>query len=54
LASRLHWHPSHFKKDYDIKRIQFVTDDQRQVEAELAGIPTADTGEIPGDLIACA
>jgi len=40
--------------DYDIKRIQFVTDDQRQVEAELAGIPTADTGEIPGDLILCA
>jgi len=32
--------------DYDIKRIQFVTDDQRQVEAELAGILTADTGEI--------
>jgi len=29
--------------DYDIKRIQFVTDDQRQVEAELAGILTADT-----------
>ena len=55
LASRLQWHPSHLEQeggDYDIKRIRFLTDDQRQVEAELAGIPTADTGEIPGDLVA--
>jgi glucose-6-phosphate dehydrogenase assembly protein OpcA len=55
LASRLQWHPSHLEQeggDYDIKRIRFLTDDQRQVEAELAGIPTADTGDIPGDLIA--
>ena len=55
LASRLQWQPSGFKQeggDYNIKRIQFITENQRSVEAELAGIPTADSGEIPGDLIA--
>ena len=55
LASRLQWRPSHFEKevgDYDIQRIRFITEDQRHVEAELAGVPIADTGEIPGDLIA--
>ncbi len=55
LASRLHWRPTHLEHeqgDYDIKRIHFVAEDQRQVEAELAGVPTADVGEIPGDLIA--
>ncbi|MBD1923234.1 glucose-6-phosphate dehydrogenase assembly protein OpcA [Microcoleus sp. FACHB-831] len=55
LGSRLKWHPVSYKQeggDYDIKRIHFVTTDQRPVEAELAGIPTADWGEIPGDLIA--
>ncbi|WP_250124751.1 glucose-6-phosphate dehydrogenase assembly protein OpcA [Chroococcidiopsis sp. CCMEE 29] len=55
LASRLHWRPTHIEQeegDYDIKRIHFVAEDQRQVEAELAGVPTADVGEIPGDLIA--
>lgn len=55
LASRLHWRPTQLeqkKGDYDIKRIHFVAEDQRQVEAELAGVPTADVGEIPGDLIA--
>lgn len=55
LASRLQWRPSHFEQeagDYDITRIRFVTEEQHQVEAELAGVPIADTGEIPGDLIA--
>ena len=55
LASRLQWRPSHFEQeggDYDLKRIQFVGEDERQVEVELAGIPTADMGGIPGDLIA--
>lgn len=54
LASRLQWYPTHLEQengDYDIKRIHFVAQDQRQVEAELAGVPTADSGEIPGDLI---
>ncbi len=55
LASRLQWLPSRFEQeggDYDLKRIYFVTENQRQVEAELAGVPTANSGEIPGDLIA--
>lgn len=55
LASRLHWHPCEFEQesgDYEIQRIRFTAEDQRHVEAELAAIPTADTGEIPGDLIA--
>lgn len=55
LASRLQWQPISYKQeggDYDIKRIQFVASDGRQIEAELAAIPTADSGDIPGDLIA--
>lgn len=55
LASRLNWHPcgyEHEGGDYEITRIRFLTQEQRQVEAELAAIPTADDGEISGDLIA--
>ncbi|BCL35011.1 glucose-6-phosphate dehydrogenase assembly protein OpcA [Nostoc sp. MS1] len=55
LASRLQWLPVSYQKesgDYDITRIQFVNQDQKQVEAELAGVPVADAGEIVGDLIA--
>jgi len=55
LASRLQWHPVAFKQeegDYKIKRIQFAGADGRVVEAELAAIPTANTGDVPGDLIA--
>lgn len=55
LASRLQWHPVSYAQeagDYDIYRIHFVTQEQRPVEAELAGVPTADSGEIPGDLVA--
>ncbi len=55
LASRLKWHPVSYKQeggDYDLRRIHFVTENQRPIEAELAGIPTADWGEIAGDLIA--
>jgi len=55
LASRLQWRPSHFTQeggDYDLRRIYFIAENQRQVEAELAGVPTANSGEIPGDLIA--
>lgn len=53
LASRLNWHPVSFVKeggDYDIRRIKFTAEDKTTVEAELAGIPTADWGDIPGDL----
>ncbi|MBD2452722.1 glucose-6-phosphate dehydrogenase assembly protein OpcA [Nostoc sp. FACHB-87] len=55
LASRLEWMPISCQKqsdDYDILRIRFVAQDQKQIEAELAGVPVADVGEIPGDLIA--
>lgn len=54
LASRLKWHPvsRHAEGgDYDIQRIRFVREDQRSVEVELAAIPTADVGEVVGDLI---
>ncbi|CDN13178.1 MAG: glucose-6-phosphate dehydrogenase assembly protein OpcA [Richelia sp.] len=55
LASRLKWRPTAYKQefgDYNIRKISFVTDEQRQVEAELAGVPVADVGDIVGDLIA--
>lgn len=55
LASRLNWHPTQYQEeagDYDLKRIHFITQDQRPVEAELAGVPITDSGQIPGDLIA--
>lgn len=55
LASRLQWLPVSYEKesgDYDIIRIRFASPNQRQVEAELAGVPVADVGEIVGDLIA--
>ena len=54
LASRLQWTPVEYKLeggDYDIRKVKFTDDKQRSIEAELAGIPTADWGEIPGDLI---
>jgi glucose-6-phosphate dehydrogenase assembly protein OpcA len=54
LGSRLQWRPISYEKeggDYDIRRIKFTTPDQRTIEAELAGIPIADVGEVPGDLI---
>ena len=54
MASRLQWRPvgySHRSGDYAIHRISFLGQDQRLIEAELAGIPVADWGEIQGDLI---
>ena len=53
LASRLNWQPISYTQeggDYDIRRIKFTTDEQKEVEAELAGIPV-DAGEVVGDLI---
>ncbi|MEH2468291.1 glucose-6-phosphate dehydrogenase assembly protein OpcA [Nostoc sp.] len=55
LASRLEWQPVSYEKesgDYDITRIRFIAQEQREVEAELAGVPVADVGDIIGDLIA--
>lgn len=54
LASRLQWEPIAYREsggDYDLKHIQFKGSNDRIVEAELAAIPTADAGEIVGDLI---
>jgi glucose-6-phosphate dehydrogenase assembly protein OpcA len=54
LASRLKWHPVSYQLeggDYDIRRVKFTDEKQRTIDAELAGIPTADWGDIPGDLI---
>ena len=54
LASRLKWTPVEYQLeggDYDIRKVKFTDEKQRHIEAELAGIPTADWGDIPGDLI---
>ncbi|MGA7935610.1 MAG: glucose-6-phosphate dehydrogenase assembly protein OpcA [Kovacikia sp.] len=54
IASRLKWEPIAYQEtggDYDLKHITFKGPNQRQIEAELAAIPTADSGEILGDLI---
>lgn len=54
LASRLQWQPTEFKGesgDYEIYQIQLLGADQRVIEAELAGIPTGDHGDVLGDLI---
>jgi len=54
LASRLGWQPVGYHDeggDYDIKRIEFSGPENKTIQAELAGIPTADWGEIPGDLV---
>jgi glucose-6-phosphate dehydrogenase assembly protein OpcA len=54
FASRLGWEPISYTEergDYDIKRIKFIGSNHKTIEAELAGAPTADWGEIPGDLI---
>jgi glucose-6-phosphate dehydrogenase assembly protein OpcA len=54
LASRLNWRfvsSTHEGGDYDLRRIQFTNDDQLTIEAELAAIPVANSGEILGDLI---
>ncbi|MEM7726979.1 MAG: glucose-6-phosphate dehydrogenase assembly protein OpcA [Cyanobacteria bacterium P01_A01_bin.45] len=55
LASRLKWSPISYERevdDYDITRVKFMGENQQQVEAELAGVPVADVGDIVGDLIA--
>jgi glucose-6-phosphate dehydrogenase assembly protein OpcA len=54
IASRLGWQPvERFKEggDYDIQRIIFKGKNDLKVQAELAAIPTADAGEVVGDLI---
>lgn len=54
FASRLDWKPIKYTEtggDYDLKHITFEGPNQRTIEAELAAIPTADWGEILGDLV---
>jgi glucose-6-phosphate dehydrogenase assembly protein OpcA len=54
FASRLEWEPVEYKQtggDYDLKHITFKGPNSRMIEAELAAIPTADWGEILGDLV---
>ncbi|GEM_PF-118613 len=54
LASRMQWHPVSYHDeggDYELKRIQFINAEQRQIEAEVAAIPTADSGDVAGDLV---
>lgn len=54
FASRLNWQPISYEAkggDYDINHIKFIGPNDREILAELAAIPTADYGEIPGDLI---
>ena len=54
LGSRLNWTPKAYEKkndEYDLRIIKFATNDGKEIQAELAAIPTADWGDIPGDLI---
>ena len=54
LASRLNWTPTAYETeggDYDIRKVKFSDSDNKQISAELAAIPTADWGDVPGDLI---
>ncbi|HEY9817256.1 MAG TPA: glucose-6-phosphate dehydrogenase assembly protein OpcA [Candidatus Obscuribacterales bacterium] len=54
LASRLGWKPVEYQAtggDYDLRHIYFEGANHRRIEAELAAIPTADWGEIMGDLV---
>ena len=54
LGSRLNWTPKSYQQedgDYDLMHVQFVNNEGKEIDAELAAIPTADWGEIPGDLI---
>ncbi len=54
LASRLGWEPDsrqHEEDIYDLQRVFFTAANGRKIEAELAGIPTADIGEVKGDMV---
>ncbi len=54
FASRLQWEPvsyTHIGGDYDLREVDFVAPDGRKIHTELAGMPVADVGEIPGDIM---
>ncbi|PSR12551.1 glucose-6-phosphate dehydrogenase assembly protein OpcA [filamentous cyanobacterium CCP3] len=53
FASRLDWQPTSYVEEggiYNIKKIYFKGPSDLAIEAELAGIPVADSGEVIGDL----
>lgn len=53
FASRLEWEPTSYVQEggiYNIKKIYFTGPNGRSIEAELAAIPVADSGEVIGDL----
>lgn len=54
FSSRLGWEPVKIVQeggDYELMHVHFKGEGDREIQAELAAIPTADSGEIPGDLI---
>ncbi len=54
LSSRLQWEVTsytHTGGDYDLREVDFIAPDGRKIHTELAGMPTADVGEIPGDIM---
>jgi glucose-6-phosphate dehydrogenase assembly protein OpcA len=54
FSSRLEWDIvsyTHSGGDYDLREVDFVAPDGRKIHTELAGMPTADAGEIPGDIM---
>ena len=53
LASRMDWQPVSYENEggeYLLKRIHFKNEAGRDIEAELAAIPVANSGEVLGDL----
>lgn len=53
LASRMAWEPVSYEYeggDYELKRVHFRNEAGREIEAELAAIPVASSGEVLGDL----
>lgn len=53
LASRMEWSLKRYEYeggDYDLERVYFEGESGREIEAELAGVPVIDQGEVMGDL----
>lgn len=53
FASRLDWQPTSYVDEggiYNIEKVNFKGPNGLSIEAELAGIPVADLGEVVGDL----
>ncbi|MEN9207260.1 MAG: glucose-6-phosphate dehydrogenase assembly protein OpcA [Gloeomargarita sp. GMQP_bins_120] len=54
LASRLQWVPQSYiveRNDYEIHRILCHSPQGQEIKVELVGVPVADTGLVPGDLL---